>query len=111
MHVHRQLLTWTEEGWPLQCLSTGTLPCWQVKHTLAMVAVSLAARFQTNLARMRHLEACVPGWAMHCTMQCLKDLLPKRLGNYWPESPGTDVTEDGMAVYMLRAEVQSGIDT
>ena len=37
----------------------------------------------------------------------LKDLLPERLGDYWPESSGTDIAEDGVAVYVLRAEVQS----
>ena len=44
-------------------------------------------------------------------MDCLKDMLPERLGNYWPESPSTDVTEDGTAVHVLRAEMQAGIGT
>ena len=44
------------------CLSI--LPCWQVRQALAMAATSVAAHFQTNLARMRRLEACLPGWML-----------------------------------------------
>ena len=41
----------------------------------------------------------------------LKDLLPERLGDYWPESSGTDVAEDGVSVYVLPTEVQAGAGT
>ena len=44
-------------------------------------------------------------------MDGLKDQLFERVRDYWPESPGTDVVEDGVAIHVLRAEVQAGVGT
>ena len=41
----------------------------------------------------------------------LKNLLSERLRDYWPESSGTDLAEDGVSVYVLPAEVQAGAGT
>ena len=51
-----------------------------------------------------HARVCI---AVHC----LKNLLFKRLGDYWLECSCADVTKEELTVYVLCDQPQSGVGT